>query len=281
MTFYSIRKFSLIDYPGQISVLLFTYGCDFRCPFCHNPELVIKAGSTNIDASNSVKVSDVHAEEKAGEDSDKQTDSAENDINRFKNGDVRSEMENLYISEDEVLSFLKTRVGKLDGLAVTGGEPLLHGDLLSFLKKVQDLGFLVKVDTNGSFPERLETFIDSGVVNYWAMDIKNSKERYTETVGVDVDMKKIQKSIQLISEAGRKGIDYEFRTTVVPSLHDTESIEGVGELIKGAKKFVLQNFRGGRTLDKSFSTKPSFSNDELDKFRKIMSGFVERVEIRN
>lgn len=250
MIFVGIQKTTLLDYPGKVAATVFTYGCNFRCPFCHNPETVIEP--------------------------------------------LKEEQ---IVPEEYVLDFLSNRKGKLDALVITGGEPLLHKDLLPFLRKVKELGFLVKVDTNGSFPDEIQKYLDLGIVDYWAMDIKNSEERYLETAGlnnvgtglvpvqnrtttrvVPTDMlQNIKQSISLIKNSG---VDYEFRTTVVPSLHDEESMRGIGELIKGARKFYIQNFRAGKTLDKSYENKRSFTPDELSVFKKIMEEYVEQVEIR-
>ncbi len=225
MEFSGIQKTTLIDYPGKVATTLFTYGCNFRCPFCHNPELVVKPNEFTI-------------------------------------------------TEDEVLEFLKSRTGKVDGVVITGGEPLLHDELKDFIIKVKDLGLLVKVDTNGYSPEKIEELCE--LVDYWAVDIKNSPEKYSETSGCEVDISKIKKSIKIIMKLGK---DYEFRTTVVPGLHDKRSILGVGKLVKGAKRLVVQNFRGGKTIDPSYKNKKGFGYKELEGFKGVLKKLIEEVEI--
>lgn len=233
-----IEKTTLIDYPGKVAATVFTHGCNFRCPFCHNPELVVEK--------------------------------------------MRGEY---LISEEEVLAFMKKRQGLLDALVVTGGEPLLHNDIDEFLTKVKELGFLVKVDTNGSLPSRIEDLQKKGLVDYWAMDVKNSKERYLETIGlgkVGEDgagefLSKVEESIKLI-KVGEE--NYEFRTTVVPGLHDIDSMKGIGELVRGSRRFYIQNFRAGKTIDKDYEDKGMFSEDELDEFKEVMLKYVKKVEVR-
>lgn len=143
-------------------------------------------------------------------------------------------------TEDEVLSYLKKRAGILDGVCITGGEPLLQKDIDAFIKKIRELGLAVKLDTNGSYPKKLRELIDAGIVDYVAMDIKNSRERYAETVGIDgFDLAPIEESVSLLLE-GR--VDYEFRTTVVRELHEVEDIKNISRWISGAKRYFLQNF---------------------------------------
>jgi len=156
------QRFSLIDYPAKISAIIFTQGCNFRCPYCHNPELVDPKLFTSA------------------------------------------------IDEDLILSFLRKRVGKLDGVVITGGEPLLQHDLIEFIKKVKEMGYLIKLDTNGSYPEKLERLLD--LIDYIAMDIKAPLEKYHDVVRTDVCTEKIMESITIILNGD---IDYEFRTTVV------------------------------------------------------------------
>ena len=230
MTFSGIEKTTLIDYPSKIAATVFTYGCNFRCPFCHNPELVIEPCD-----------------------------------------------EDYVITEHYILDFLALRKGKLDALVITGGEPLLQGGIQSFIQKVKKLGYLVKVDTNGFYPGMILQLIDSGLIDYWAMDVKNLESLYSKTAGVSVNVGNIRKSISNIMKSG---IKYEFRTTVVPGLHDVESLRGIGELIKGANKFYIQNFRPGKTIDPAYRNKQSFTERELRQFQKVIKPFVKSVEIR-
>lgn len=192
MQINGFQKITLLDYPGKVACTVFTAGCNFRCPFCHNASLV-----THID--NSVS-----------------------------------------FSEQAILDYLEKRQGILDGVCITGGEPLLQPDIAKFLKKIKALGYAVKLDTNGSFPEKLKDLIEEKLVDYVAMDIKNSKEKYAETIGVDGKfMENIEKSISYLLE---NKVDYEFRTTVVSQFHTPQDIVSIGEWIKGANKYFLQNF---------------------------------------
>jgi len=230
MEFYYIQKLTLIDYPGKVASTLFTYGCNFRCPFCHNPELVIDDWSKN--ATNSY-------------------------------------------DEEYLLDFFRNRVGKIDAVVVTGGEPLLWDDkLLSFLKKVKAIGLLIKVDTNGSFPNIVEKYNAEKIVDYWAMDIKYPPKCYGE---YNIDINTIQKSIDLIMNSGS---DYEFRTTYVKGIHDIEDAHDIGKLIKGSNNYYIQNFRTGKTIDPEMSEKNSFTEKELEKIKNIVSKYVKNVKIR-
>ncbi len=234
MDFYYLQKVTLIDYPGKVSCTLFTHGCNFSCPFCHNPELVIEKWDKSISKE---------------------------------------------FTEDKILKFLDDRKGKLDAVVVTGGEPLLWDDkLLTFLLKVKEMGYLVKVDTNGAFPEILRNFIEKQIVDYWAMDVKNSEKAYSETAGVEVEIIKIKESIELIKNSG---VDYEFRTTVVPGLHDLQKVEGVGKLVKGSNKLILQNFRKGKCVDFKYSDLKGFSKNRLDEFKGVLEKYVDKVDIRD
>jgi len=175
MKIAGLQKTTLIDYPGEVACTIFLFGCNFRCGFCHNPELVLK-------------------------------DTGEG------------------FSEENVLKFLKERKGKLDAVCISGGEPLMSLDF-DFVRKIKSLGYKIKIDTNGSYPERLKELIDEGLVDAVAMDIKASRERYPEVVGINVDMDKIEESIKLI--AGLQ--NYEFRTTVLEKFHDVEDMKSLGE----------------------------------------------------
>ncbi|MBQ9480999.1 MAG: anaerobic ribonucleoside-triphosphate reductase activating protein [Clostridia bacterium] len=186
------QKMTLLDYPGKVACTIFTGGCNFRCPFCHNALLV-----TEIDKNSAME---------AG----------------------------------EILSFLEKRKGLLDGVCVTGGEPLLQPDIADFIREIKALGFSVKVDTNGSFPDRLKEIVNGGLCDYVAMDVKNRPEKYAETIGVkDFDLAPVKESIEFLTGCG---IDFEFRTTVVKEFHTAEDIEAIAKWIKGAPKYFLQNF---------------------------------------
>lgn len=192
MTIHGLQKMTLLDYPGRVACTVFTAGCNFRCPFCHNARLV-----TTIDPAEAY-------------------------------------------DEEEVLSFLKKRVGLLDGVCFTGGEPLLQKDIEGFMRKVRKLGYLIKLDTNGSFPDRLRSVIDAGLVDYVAMDIKNRREKYALTAGFSGELlPAIEQSIALLME-GR--VQYEFRTTVMNELHTVEDMASIGAWIRGADRYFIQSF---------------------------------------
>jgi len=208
---------------------VFTSGCNFRCPFCHNAPLVLP----------------------------EQLDSAE--------------------QEEQVLAFLKKRVGILEGLAVTGGEPLMHRALPDFLRKVRQLGYSIKLDTNGSYPDRLEEVIKAGLVDRVAIDIKNSPALYARTIGLkSFDLEPIERSIELIMQSG---IDYEFRTTVVKGLHTKESLLEAAALIKGAKEYYLQQYKdSGNVIDAQGLG--SFNEEEMHALREAVSAVVPAVSLR-
>ena len=186
-------KTTLLDYPGKIACTVFTQGCNFRCPFCHNALLVTR----------------------------------------------QNENQNT-VTEDELLAFLKKRIGILDGVCLTGGEPLLDPDVFDFIKKIKDIGYKVKLDTNGSFPGKLEKLIDGELVDYVAMDVKNTFEKYGLTVGIDgFNTDKVRRSIDILREGK---LPFEFRTTLVGEFHAEEDFENIGKALAGAKKYFLQKF---------------------------------------
>jgi len=223
------QKFSLIDYPDKICAIVFTQGCNFRCPYCHNPELV--------------------------------------DPKKF----------GIELKEDEILSFLDRRKGKLDAVTITGGEPLLQSDLSAFLSAIKRFGYLVKLDTNGSFPSRLKKIIELKSVDYLAMDIKTSLDKYHQVIKAKIDTRKILDSIRLIMDSG---LDYEFRTTIVKALFEKDDFYKIAQLIKNARLYVLQKFVPSKTLDDTFLDMKSCTDEELDCFKEIMEGFVQRCIIR-
>lgn len=226
MVFAGIQKLTLLDYPGKVACILFTKGCNFRCPFCHNGSLV-------------------------------RTDETQT------------------IADTEVLTFLKKRQGVLEGVCITGGEPLLHSGLKDFIKEVRTLGYGVKLDTNGSFPHKLRELVEEELVDYVAMDIKNSFAKYPLTCGVETDIDNIKESISyLMSDVA----DYEFRTTLVKELHTIDDMEEIGKAIKGAKRYFLQNFKdSGDVLEENMSP---FEEKDLEKFKKIATKYIADTTIR-
>jgi len=182
------------------------------------------------------------------------------------------------IKESEAIAFLEERQGFLDGVCITGGEPLLHKGLLSFLKKVQKLGLLTKLDTNGSLPVELRILLDEKAVDFVSMDIKASLEKYDKVAGTKVNSKAIEKSVKLIRDSG---IDYEFRMTAVPEFHVENDLIKVGNWLKGSKTFVLQQFNSSlKLLDSSLEGSRQYNKKELKKFAEKLAPFFEEVKLR-
>lgn len=178
-------------------------------------------------------------------------------------------------SEEEILAYLSKRQGLLEGVCITGGEPLMQSGIEEFLRKVKELGYLVKLDTNGSFPKKLKSIVADGLVDYVAMDIKNSREKYNLTADCKVNLADIEESIAFLMSGA---VDYEFRTTVVKEYHNAEDIKAIGEWIKGAQKYFLQNFVDSGDLIKSDLS--SINSTELYKMQEILTDFVVKTEIR-
>lgn len=228
MKISGFQKMTLLDYPGKVACTLFTAGCNFRCPFCHNASLV-----THIDDS-------------------------------------------VVYDEQEVLSYLEKRFGLLDGVCITGGEPLLQNDIADFLKKVKQIGYSVKLDTNGSFPDRLQHLVEEKLVDYVAMDIKNSIEKYPQTVGIkNFDISPILKSVEFLLKGK---VDFEFRTTIVKEFHTTQDIVDATEWIKGAPRYFLQSFvDSGDLICEGLS---AVNKEELYKMQQNAQENVVNTEIR-
>lgn len=243
-----LQKFSLLDFPGHLSAIVFTQGCNFRCHFCYNPSLVLlQSGKSKYPALPREKF----------------------------RGNAGT---NNLIPEDDFFVFLGSRAGKIEAVVVTGGEPTIHADLPRFLKKIKALGLKVKLDTNGIDPAMLGRLIKGKLVDYLAMDIKNSPARYGETAGVKIDLAKIRKSVKIIMTSG---LPYEFRTTVVPGLHEMKDIEGAAPLVRGADVWYLQQFKSGTALvDKTFENKKSFTRKELEAMRDLALKYVKKCEVR-
>ncbi|MCQ2533857.1 MAG: anaerobic ribonucleoside-triphosphate reductase activating protein [Clostridia bacterium] len=223
-----LQRLTLLDFPGTVSCTIFTIGCNFKCPFCHNALLALK----------------------------------------------EREEELLGMTEEEVFEFLEGRKKRLDGVCITGGEPLLQSDIRAFIQKVRALGYKVKLDTNGSNPELLEALIDEGLLDYVAMDIKNSKERYKESIGVDGELgDKLLNNVIRSVEVLKKGkVDYEFRTTVVDELHETEDIASLCKWIEGAPHYYIQDFNdSGDLIDSNMHQMPYEKlKSLLDEARKTI-----------
>ncbi len=181
------------------------------------------------------------------------------------------------IKTEAFFDFLKLRKGLLDGVCLTGGEPLIQPDILDFIRRIKKQGFLVKLDTNGGQPAKLKKLFQKNLLDFVAMDIKSSQENYSKAAGVKVNLKDIQKNIDLIQQSG---VDYEFRTTVAPGIIDRKEIEKIGQWLKGAKKFALQQFRTEKTLDKSWQKIKPYSDEELREMVKIAQPYFDKVELR-
>ena len=227
MDIQGLQKLTLLDYPGRVACTVFLGGCGFRCPFCHNSDLLEGPMPAETDSAG-------------------------------------------------LLAFLKKRRGLLDGVCVTGGEPLLRPDLAGLLEEIKALGFPVKLDTNGNYPDRLRKIAQAGLVDYVAMDVKNSPERYAETAGVPgLDLGPIRESVSWLLEGS---VDYEFRTTVVKQFHDGDSFRAIGPWLAGAKRYFLQAF-----VDRDSVLCPGLSpcsREEMEGFADLVRPFVPAVELR-
>jgi len=218
----------LLDFPEHVACTVFTGGCNFRCPFCQNGDLVLHGGSLPV------------------------------------------------LDEEEVFGVLRKRKGILTGVCVTGGEPTLQRDLDVFLSRVKELGYLVKLDSNGYRPEVLQSLCERGLVDYFAMDIKSSPENYARTAGVkELDMGLIRESVDFIRSCG---LDYEFRTTVVRELHSSGDFLSIGEWLKGCKAYFLQSYvESEGVICKEFS---SYSKEELEEFVMLLKPYIDNVSLR-
>ena len=218
---------TLLDFPGCVACTIFLGGCDFRCPFCHNFELIDGTAQPVMD-------------------------------------------------DGELISFLESRRGLIEGVAITGGEPCLHADLPELIQKIHDAGYRVKLDTNGYHPEMLKRILDMGIVEYVAMDIKNSEEKYALTCGVEnIDLDLIRQSISILMNGST---DYEFRTTVISELHEDSDFEKIGEIIKGAKRYFLQRFTDRDTVPYGNLSAPSF--DDMYRFAEIAKKYIPETQLR-
>ena len=221
MELHGLQKMTLLDFPGHVACTVFLGGCDLRCPFCHNFELVEHPGPG-------------------------------------------------IMTDEEFFSFLGKRGGLLDGVAVTGGEPCLRPDLPDFLRRVKDMGFQTKLDTNGCHPGTLRKILESGLADYVAMDIKNSPEKYARTVGLPaLDLGPIRESAVLLTSGPT---DYEFRTTVVAELHQEADFEQIGRWLQGARRYFLQAFTDRTSVP--FGGLHAPSAEEMRRYQAVASAFV-------
>ena len=182
-----------------------------------------------------------------------------------------------FIKEEEFFKFIEERKDRLDGVAITGGEPLIHSDIENFIKKIKDIGYAIKLDTNGTFPEKLKKILDEKLVDYVAIDIKNSPEKYAVTVGVsNLDIEKIKRSVKILMESD---VDYEFRTTVPKELFTEDDFEKIAQWIAGAKRYFLQEFKdSGNLIEEGLFTPEK--KDVMEKYASIVRKTVKEVEVR-
>ncbi len=227
MTIEGLQKLTLLDYPGRTACTVFLAGCNFRCPFCHNFELVAKPAAP-------------------------------------------------LMTDEELLAYLEKRKGLLDGVAITGGEPLLRKELPELLRKVKALGYAVKLDTNGSFPARLKELVEEGLVDNVAMDVKNAPARYGETVGfLKLDLAAIEQSIDyLLTDV----VDYEFRTTIIEQFHGPEEMDEIARRLAGAKRYFLQQFKSSERVPDGGLTPPTYQ--QMQDYLKIVRVHVPAAELR-
>jgi len=190
---------------------------------------------------------------------------------------IRERMHDM-IPEEKIMNFLDKRKEKLDGVVVSGGEPTMHPDLVDFIRKIKGKGFLVKLDTNGTNPVVVQKLLEEKLVDYIAMDVKSSKEKYDELTGVKNNFASIKHSRDLIKNAG---IDYEFRTTVIKGFHDEEEMKKIAQFCRGAKKYTIQNFRPQKVLDQGFKKFNGFTKKELATFKTIAEEKIGEVQIQD
>ncbi len=243
MRIAGFEPLTLIDYPEKLATIVFTPGCALRCPYCHNPEL----------------------------------------IEAHRKNDPFFRMNR----EQEFFTFLEKRRGRLDGVVITGGEPTLHADLLEFIQRVKAMGFSVKLDSNGIFPDIIERIMQAGLVDYWAMDIKHSPEKYHLASGLPeaalapggrTPLANFQRSVDLIMHSG---VPYEFRTTVVPGIHEEEDFQAIGEWIRGARAYYLQRYRDIKINDPNLPSITQGKTVDFQKIQTLLAPYLRRVEIRD
>lgn len=227
MGIVGLQKMTLLDYPGKVACTVFLGGCQFRCPWCHNAEI--------IDDS------------------------------------IPS-----YIEDRDFLAFLETRKGFLDGVCFSGGEPLLYSGLEDLIRETKKMGFLVKLDTNGYAFEKLKAIIETGLIDYVAMDIKNSPSLYGKTVGIEeLDIRPIMHSVAYLLQ---DVVDYEFRTTLIDQYHNEEAMKEISQWIQGAKRYFLQSFEDKESVPQRNLSAPS--KEKIKKYKAIFEGKVGQIELR-
>lgn len=228
MRISGLQKLTLLDYPGLLACTVFLPGCNLRCPFCHNADLVLP-----------------------------------------------ERMEAPQLTVEYLLEFLQSRKGKLDGVCITGGEPTLQKDLPRLLETVKAMGFRIKLDTNGTNPQVLRQLLEAKLPDYVAMDIKNSPDRYTQTCGGVEVLEPVRESAALLMEGAA---DYEFRTTVCNPLHTPEELAAIGQWLRGAKQYFLQQFVASSNLVGSGLTAPT--KEEMEAMRQAVLPYIPNTRLR-
>ncbi len=188
---------------------------------------------------------------------------------------IRSNLADEVLTKEELYEYLNRRKGLLDGVAITGGEPLLHNEIVDLIKSIKDLGYKVKLDTNGSFPEKLKHLIDEKLVDYVAMDIKNTLEKYPLTIGCNTDIAKVKESINILMNSD---IEYEFRTTVVKDYHEIADFHKIGEMIKYAKRYFIQSYKYQDSV--RIKTLSAMTKEELQMCLDIVKEYVKNSSLR-
>lgn len=235
-----LEKLSLLDYPDHLAAIIFTQGCNFRCHYCYNPLLVLP---------------------REGED----------EKNKKEKGFP-------LLSSEDLFLFLRERYGRLDGVVITGGEPTLHRDLPTFIRKIKKIGYDVKLDTNGTNPEILAELIEKKLIDYIAMDLKAPLDKYAETVGIKMSCNNLKKSVKIILKSG---LPHEFRTTVVPGLLEKDDFRKMGELIKGADNWYLQVFKSDTDLvNSSYRGRKAFSAKQMKELAAVGAQAVGKCAVR-
>lgn len=245
MQIYGFNKTTLLDYPGYVAATVFTGGCNFRCPFCHNAGLVLDPTGQEL------------------------------------------------ISEEEVFAYLRKRQGILDGVCITGGEPTLQSDLREFILKIKELGYPVKLDTNGYRPQVLWSLLSEKLLDYVAMDIKASRENYAIASGLkNLDISRIEESVGILKSCK---IAYEFRTTVVKGIHRIEEFDAIGRWLEGCKAYYLQAFRENENIIESYgncdeedtaeknapnSICGTFTKKDMESMAEMARKYIDNVALR-
>lgn len=229
MKIQGLQRVSLLDFPGLVACTVFTGGCNFRCPFCHNASLILP-----------------------------QEDPCDG------------------VDEEDFFTFLASRKNKLDGVCISGGEPLLEKNIEAFIRRIRDMGFAVKLDTNGSLPERLKELVQADLLDYVAMDIKNSPGKYAATSGIpDPPVENVRESVDFLVSGT---VPYEFRTTLVKEFHTADDMEKIGQWIRGAKQYYLQEFvDSGNLIGENLH---AFTREEQEDFLRIAAKYVSSVQLR-